>query len=570
MLEETGSGVIVASPKVAGFFVVTNRHVVGDATELDQISVRLNDGRSFHPTRRWIDRETDLAVLSGDLQNAKPISWGNSDRLEIGNIVLAVGSPFGLSQSVTMGIVSARGRALRLETKNSLVNQDFIQTDAAINFGNSGGPLIDVNGQLVGINTAIASNSGGNDGIGFSIPSKLVRRVVNDLLERGEVQRAYLGVMLDPDFTPDKARELKLDRVRGARITEVYQGSPAARAGLLADDVVLSFDGIEVIDENHLINLVSLTKIGRKVSLVVLRNAQRMTVEVNLSDRHEMGDRSEVPRRPGMGWRSEPLGLTLHEVTRDLALQLGFAETTRGLLVLGVDSHSSLAGNVDVYDVLEEIGRTPVTTAADARSALATRCAATFSCGSRDAARARSEAISSSGSGPRGGGSPIRRDRAPGQRRILQRPAAFSPVEELALDFRGRRHDRLPVLPLQVDQQLSVEAAKVGGKNGFERATVGRLPDAPQRLAATCQRTEGPHHHAAHGRVNDFGLFLSRADAQTGGNRLSHLGQFFIGKRVWNQLFGELQEFLSSGAAALWAACRSIVARTFGRGTSTS
>jgi serine protease Do len=370
MLEETGSGVIVASPKVAGFFVVTNRHVVGDATDLDQISVRLNDGRSFHPTRRWIDRETDLAVLSGDLQNAKPISWGDSDRLEIGNIVLAVGSPFGLSQSVTMGIVSARGRALRLETKNSLVNQDFIQTDAAINFGNSGGPLIDVNGQLVGINTAIASNSGGNDGIGFSIPSKLVRRVVNDLLERGEVQRAYLGVMLDPDFTPEKARELKLDRVRGARITEVYQASPAARAGLLADDVVLSFDGIEVIDENHLINLVSLTKIGRKVSLVVLRNAQRMTVEVNLSDRHEMGDRSEVPRRPGMGWRLEPLGLTLHEVNRDLALQLGFAETTRGLLVLGVDSHSSLAGNVDVYDVLEEIGRTPVTTAADAQKAL--------------------------------------------------------------------------------------------------------------------------------------------------------------------------------------------------------
>ncbi|HUE13687.1 MAG TPA: trypsin-like peptidase domain-containing protein [Planctomycetaceae bacterium] len=370
MLEETGSGAVVTSPKVPGYFVVTNRHVVGDASDLGQISVRLSDGRAFHPTRRWIDRETDLAVLSIDAQSAKPIAWGDSDRLEIGNIVLAVGSPFGLSQSVTMGIVSARGRALRLEKKNALVNQDFIQTDAAINFGNSGGPLIDVNGQLIGINTAIASNSGGNDGIGFSIPSNLVRRVVNDLLERGEVRRAYLGVMLDPDFTPDKAKELKLDRVHGARITEVYQGSPAARAGLLADDVVLSFDGIEVIDENHLINLVSLTKIGRKVVLVVLRDGKRVTIEVHLSDRHEMNEQSEVPRRPGMGSLVEPLGLTLHEVNRDLARQLGFAETTRGLLVLRVDPKSTLAGSVDVYDVLEEIGRTPVTTVTDAQNAL--------------------------------------------------------------------------------------------------------------------------------------------------------------------------------------------------------
>lgn len=371
LLEETGSGVIVTSPKVPGYFVVTNRHVVGDAANLEQISVRLTDGRAYHPTRRWIDRDTDIAVLSIDAQNAKAIPWGNSDRLEIGNIVLAVGSPFGLSQSVTMGIVSARGRALRLEKKNALVNQDFIQTDAAINFGNSGGPLIDVNGQLIGINTAIASQSGGNDGIGFSIPSNLVRRVVNDLLERGEVQRAYLGVMLDPDFTPEKARELKLDRVRGARITEVYQGSPAARAGLLADDVVLAFDGIEVIDENHLINLVSLTRIGNKVALVVLREARRITVEVHLSDRHEMSDQSEAPRRPGMGSLIQPLGLTLHEVNRDLALQLGFSETTRGLLVLRVDPRSALAGNVDVYDVLEEIGRTPVSTLADARAILA-------------------------------------------------------------------------------------------------------------------------------------------------------------------------------------------------------
>src|SRR5580704_3213880 len=370
LLEETGSGVIVTSPKVPGYFVVTNRHVVGDASDLQQISVRLNDGRSFHPTRRWIDRDTDIAVLSIDAQSAKPIAWGNSDRLEIGNIVLAVGSPFGLSQSVTMGIVSARGRALRLEKKNALVNQDFIQTDAAINFGNSGGPLIDVNGRLVGINTAIASNSGGNDGIGFSIPSNLVRRVVYDLLERGQVQRAYLGVQLDPDFTSDKARELKLDRVRGARIAQIYQGSPAAHAGLAVNDVVLSFDGTDVLDENHLINLVSLTQVGRKVVLVVFRDGRKMSVEVHLSNRQEMDQRSEAPCHQEMGSVIKPLGLTLHDLSGDLASQLGFSETTRGLLVLSIDPHSSLAGSVDVYDVLEEVARTPVATISDVRQAL--------------------------------------------------------------------------------------------------------------------------------------------------------------------------------------------------------
>jgi serine protease Do len=370
MVEETGSGVIVTSPTVPGFYIVTNRHVIGDTATLEQVSIRLRDGRSYHPTQKWIDRETDLAVLKIDADTAKPMAWGNSDRLEIGNLVLAVGSPFGLSQSVTMGIVSARGRALHLGGRTDLVNQDFIQTDAAINFGNSGGPLIDVDGRLVGINTAIASNSGGNDGIGFSIPSNLVRRVVYDLLERGQVQRAYLGVMLDPDFTSDRARELKLDRVRGARITQIYPASPAARAGLLVDDVVLSFDGTDVLDENHLINLVSLTQIGRKVVLVVLRGGQKMSVEVNLSNRQEMDAHSEAPSHPAMGSLIKPLGLTLHDLSSDLATQLGFSETTRGLLVLSIDSGSSLAGSVEVYDVLEEVARTPVATVADVRQAL--------------------------------------------------------------------------------------------------------------------------------------------------------------------------------------------------------
>jgi len=372
MVEETGSGVIVTCPTVPGYYIATNRHVIGDTATLQQVSIRLRDGRSFHPMQKWVDRETDLAVLKIDADTAKPMAWGNSDRLEIGNLVLAVGSPFGLSQSVTMGIVSARGRALHLggRSASDLVNQDFIQTDAAINFGNSGGPLIDVDGRLVGINTAIASNSGGNDGIGFSIPSNLVRRVVYDLLERGQVQRAYLGVMLDPDFTVEKARELKLDRVRGARITQIYPQSPASKAGLAVDDIVLSFDGTDIVDENHLINLVSLTQIGRKVQLVVLRSGQKMSIDVNLSNRQEMDQHSEAPSHPAMGALIKPLGLTLHDLSGDLASQLGFSETTRGLLVLSIDPRSTLTGSVDVYDVLEEVARTPVTTVADVRKAL--------------------------------------------------------------------------------------------------------------------------------------------------------------------------------------------------------
>ena len=312
-------------------------------------------------------------MLQIDADATKPAAWGDSDRLEIGNLVLAVGSPFGLSQSVTMGIVSARGRALHLGKNSDLVNQDFIQTDAAINFGNSGGPLIDVNGQVVGINTAIASNSGGNDGIGFSIPSNLVKRVANELLERGQVERAYLGVTLDPDFTAEKAQRLRLDRVRGARIDQVKPGSPAANANLTHDDVVLTFDGVEVLDENHLINLVSLTPVGRKVSLSVFRDGRKVTVEVNLSNRQEMdapNERSEAPSRPGMGSLIKPLGLTLHQVTPELAVQLGFANSTRGLLVLRVDPHSSLARNVEVYDVLEEVARTPVATVSEVEKVL--------------------------------------------------------------------------------------------------------------------------------------------------------------------------------------------------------
>jgi serine protease Do len=372
LVEETGSGVIMESTRTRGSFVISNRHVV-EGTDLDHISIYLHDGRVIHPTKILTEKETDVAVLQVAAPNLQAARWGDSDKIDIGHMVLAMGSPFGLSQSVTLGIISAKGRrSLKLGEAADMLNQDFLQTDAAINPGNSGGPLIDMQGQVIGINTAIASNSGGNEGIGFSIPSNLVRRVAEQLLENGKVTRAYLGVLLDPDFNAAAAARLKLDRIRGARVVEVYPNSPASRANLQKDDVILTFDGVEVLDENHLINLVSLTAVDKKVKVVVYRAGRHMTVEVTVNDRVELPkrERSEAPAEPGMGTHFQSLGLTLHKLEPDIAAQLGFERSARGLLVLRVDRDSPMDGDLHLYDLIEEVARTPVGTVAELESAL--------------------------------------------------------------------------------------------------------------------------------------------------------------------------------------------------------
>lgn len=293
LVEETGSGVIMTSPQAKTPFVVTNRHVIADA-DMGDIRIQLHDSRVLHPYDVRADEKSDVAILMIDDPNLQPARWGDSDTVNIGHLVLAQGSPFGLSQSVTFGIISAKGRrSLRLGDSNNVINQDFLQTDAAINPGNSGGPLIDMSGRIIGINTAIASNSGGNEGIGFSIPSNLVRYVTEQLLSAGHVRRAYLGVKLDPDFTLETAQKLGLDRVRGARVVDVYPETPAARSGLMLDDVILFFGKIEVQDENHLINLVSLTSVNATINTIILRKGQRTTLPVTLGDRADLERRSE-------------------------------------------------------------------------------------------------------------------------------------------------------------------------------------------------------------------------------------------------------------------------------------
>ncbi|WLD11457.1 trypsin-like peptidase domain-containing protein [Planctellipticum variicoloris] len=369
-IEETGSGVILASTKAEGFYVVTNRHVIDGAT-LPNITISLNDGREIHPDRVWQDAATDVAVMKISASGVVAAKWGDSNQIEIGNMVLALGSPFGLSRSVTFGIISAKGRrSLRLGAAEVL-NQDFLQTDAAINPGNSGGPLIDLQGRVIGINTAIASSGGGNEGIGFSIPCNLAQRVMEQLLEHGAVQRAYLGVRLDPAFDSKTAARLRLDRVQGSRVTEVYPNSPASRTNLQFDDVILTFDGIEIQDENHLINLVSLTAIGKEIRLTVWRGGRKLTLKIVLTDRKEMPQQtSEAPSEPGMGVPIRQMGLTVHPLDGDLAEQLGFERDTQGLLVLKIDQDSPLASDLKLYDLIENIGQMPVKNVADLQFAL--------------------------------------------------------------------------------------------------------------------------------------------------------------------------------------------------------
>lgn len=372
-VEETGSGVIVVSEKRPGAFVVTNRHVV-DGTELDRIQVRLNDGRVVNPT--WIrsDRYTDLAVMFLDLGGLQPARWGDSNQCEIGHIVLAVGSPFGLSQTITYGIVSAKGRrALELGSNSEVLNQDFLQTDAAINPGNSGGPLINLQGEVIGINTAIASNSGGNEGVGFSIPSNLVHKVMGELLEYGRVQRAYLGVKLDSNFDNATAVRLKLDRPQGARIVEIYPKTPAERSRLQVDDVIIRFNDELVQDENHLINLVSLAPLNSGIETVLIRDGKRVSVQVVLSDREELQQRAASPDDPSKGYPVKELGLTVLPLDPETGRSLGYPPGTTGLVVLKVEPESPLGAKLQRYDLIEEAARTPLNSVGDLQQVLEER-----------------------------------------------------------------------------------------------------------------------------------------------------------------------------------------------------
>ncbi len=281
--EESGSGVLVKLPGRSGTFAFTNNHVVGGAPA-SEVTVTLADGRVFRPDQVWTDPASDIAVLRLTAPDLPTLAFGDSDRAKVGQWVLAFGSPFGLQQTVTHGIVSARNRG-QISLGDTIRIKEFIQTDAPINPGNSGGPLVNLASEVVGINTAIATNNGANSGISFAIPANLARRIAKELLDNdGVVPRGYLGLQLAQTLEPATALKLGLTRAWGALVENVHPDGPAARSGLAAGDVIIKLDAVDIRDENHLINLVSSLPAQQAVTLTVWRARKAQPVAVTIGD----------------------------------------------------------------------------------------------------------------------------------------------------------------------------------------------------------------------------------------------------------------------------------------------
>jgi S1-C subfamily serine protease len=281
-VDESGSGVLIRIPRHPGVYVLTNNHVIQQAAA-DQITISLADNRILKPAKVWADPESDVAILLLNDPDLPSAALGDSDQARVGQWVLAVGSPFGLNQTVTHGIISARERG-QVSLGTTIRIKDFLQTDAAINPGSSGGPLINMDGEVIGINTAIASHSGSNSGVAFSIPINLVKRILDQLLERGSVARGYLGLQVASSFEPADAAALGLNKAQGALVETVYAETPAAAAGLRARDVVLEVDGVAVRNENHFINLISSLQAGRRVRIQIWRERHVVPVEAVVGD----------------------------------------------------------------------------------------------------------------------------------------------------------------------------------------------------------------------------------------------------------------------------------------------
>jgi len=348
-----GSGLIVDPDGL----ILTNNHVVDGATELE---VALQDGRRLPATVVGTDALTDLAVVRVDAEGLAAARLGDSDGLSVGSWVIAVGNPFGLENTITAGIVSAKARS----NVHVAEFEDFIQTDAAINPGNSGGPLVDLHGDVVGINTAIASRSGGYQGIGFAIPSNLVKSVMDSLVRDGKVTRGMLGVIIQP-LDPDLARSFDYDSTDGALVAEVTDGSAADRAGMKPGDIVTAIDGRPVRTVNELRNAVAATAPGTAVDLDLFRDGRRTELSVRLDER------SDAQVAAGRADAPEPLGLDLQPVTPDLAAAHGLPED-HGLMIRAVEpgSAASRAG-LEPGDVILDVQGKAVSTLRDFHEATA-------------------------------------------------------------------------------------------------------------------------------------------------------------------------------------------------------
>jgi serine protease Do len=349
-----GSGVVIDKDGS----IVTNAHVVQGA---DEIVVKFEDETELPAKIVGMDEKTDIALLEvKGASNLKPAVLGNSDPLRVGDWVLAIGNPFGLSETVTAGIVSAKGRVI-----GEGPYDDFIQTDASINPGNSGGPLVDMHGQVVGINSAILSRSGGNIGIGFAIPINLVHKIIDQLREHGKVVRGWLGVSIQ-EVTPDIAKSLDLEEAEGALVADVVAGGPAEKAGLKVGDVILKFDGMKVDSAHQLPTLVAGTTIGKEVDVEVLRDGHKKTISVTIGEMP--AEQTAASTEKSMGdW-----GLAVADVTPKIAEHFGLEPGSKGAIITDVDDDSP-AGRAGLRagDLVMRADHKEITSAAELRKALA-------------------------------------------------------------------------------------------------------------------------------------------------------------------------------------------------------
>lgn len=354
-----GSGVLVSGEGT----VLTNHHVIDGA---DKITVTMQDNRRFTARIVGSDQPSDLAVLKVEGADLPFLNLGNSDNVRVGDIVLAIGNPLGIGQTVTAGIISAKGRQTGLSDGTF---EDFLQTDAPINRGNSGGALVNLSGELIGINSQILSPSGGNIGIGFSIPSNMAKSVMDQLVNSGKVKRGMLGVNIQ-DLTEDVAKSLELGDVRGVLINNVRPGSAAEKAGLRRGDVITAINGEKVDSGNVLRNKIAASQPGSQISLTVFREGKEFEVKATLDEFDSARNESEGAPR-GDAAPAGKLGLSLRPLTPELAQQAGAPKETQGLLVVEVDDGGAAAeAGMSHGDIILEINKRAVTTLEAAEAAI--------------------------------------------------------------------------------------------------------------------------------------------------------------------------------------------------------
>lgn len=358
-----GSGVIVT----ADGYILTNHHVIDGA---EQIKVDLNNNQTLDAKVIGSDPPSDLAVLKVEASSLPVLALGDSDRMRVGDVVLAIGNPLGVGQTVTMGIISAKGRQTGLSDGSF---EDFLQTDAPINRGNSGGALVNSNGELIGINSQILSPSGGSIGIGFAIPSNMARNVLDQLVKTGKVRRGQLGIIVQK-VTADLAESLGLKEARGVIISQVRQDSAAERAGLKQGDVITALNGTEVTDANTFRNNISSAPPGTDMTLTVRRGGSEQQVHATLGEFVTENSKGEEQGNTTQGSNNSEigkLGLGVEPLTPDIAGQVGVSNGTQGVVAAQVDpAGPSADAGIQPGDVISQVNQQPVRSAADIKAAL--------------------------------------------------------------------------------------------------------------------------------------------------------------------------------------------------------